>query len=77
MEWRRDRNLFAGLHPYGKRFERKLLGSIPNIGPKEALDVLDACVKAYDNGLWRMADHVCGRQNQVYAKVCLPDDQRA
>lgn len=31
--------------------ERKLLGSIPNIGPQEALDVLDACVEAYDNGL--------------------------
>lgn len=31
--------------------ERKLLGSIPNIGPDEAMKVLDACVKAYDNGL--------------------------
>ncbi|KQT17529.1 aldehyde dehydrogenase [Chryseobacterium sp. Leaf404] len=31
--------------------ERKLLGSIPNIGVKEAMDVLEASVKAYDNGL--------------------------
>lgn len=31
--------------------ERKLLGSIPNIGRAEAMDVLDASVKAYDNGL--------------------------
>ncbi|WP_312421103.1 NADP-dependent glyceraldehyde-3-phosphate dehydrogenase [Epilithonimonas sp.] len=37
--------------PTENKLERKLLGSIPNIGPKEALDVLDACVKAYDNGL--------------------------
>ena len=33
------------------RLERKLLGSIPNIGVKEAMEVLDASVKAYDNGL--------------------------
>jgi acyl-CoA reductase-like NAD-dependent aldehyde dehydrogenase len=51
MEWQRDRNLFASLHPNRKRIGKKTLGSIPNIGPKEALDVLDACVKAYDNGL--------------------------
>nr|WP_314492423.1 NADP-dependent glyceraldehyde-3-phosphate dehydrogenase [uncultured Chryseobacterium sp.] len=31
--------------------ERKLLGSIPNIGRAEAMDVLDASVKAYNNGL--------------------------
>lgn len=31
--------------------KRKLLGSIPNIGPDEAMKVLDASVKAYDNGL--------------------------
>ncbi|HEX7869260.1 MAG TPA: NADP-dependent glyceraldehyde-3-phosphate dehydrogenase, partial [Chryseobacterium sp.] len=31
--------------------ERKLLGSIPNISPKEAMDVLEASVKAYNNGL--------------------------
>ena len=37
--------------PTENGLERKLLGSIPNIGPQEALDVLDACVKAYDNGL--------------------------
>ena len=37
--------------PTENGLERKLLGSIPNIGPKEALEVLDACVKAYDNGL--------------------------
>lgn len=30
--------------------QRKLLGSIPNIGVKEAMEVLDASVKAYDNG---------------------------
>ncbi|MBW7674843.1 NADP-dependent glyceraldehyde-3-phosphate dehydrogenase [Chryseobacterium chendengshani] len=34
-----------------KGLERKLLGSIPNIGPDEAMDVLDASVKAYNNGL--------------------------
>ena len=31
--------------------ERKKLGSIPNISPKEAMEVLEASVKAYDNGL--------------------------
>ena len=31
--------------------ERKLLGSIPNLGVKEAMEVLEASVKAYDNGL--------------------------
>ncbi len=31
--------------------ERKLLGSIPNIGPQEAMEVLEASVKAYNNGL--------------------------
>ncbi|MEG2078988.1 NADP-dependent glyceraldehyde-3-phosphate dehydrogenase [Chryseobacterium sp.] len=30
--------------------ERKLLGSIPNIGVKEAIEILDASVKAYDSG---------------------------
>ncbi|KQS92886.1 NADP-dependent glyceraldehyde-3-phosphate dehydrogenase [Chryseobacterium sp. Leaf394] len=30
--------------------QRKLLGSIPNIGVKEAMEVLDASVKAYDHG---------------------------
>lgn len=34
-----------------KGLERKLLGSVPSIGPAEALEVLEACVKAYDNGL--------------------------
>ncbi len=34
-----------------KGLERKLLGSVPSIGPSEALEVLEACVKAYDNGL--------------------------
>ncbi|WP_244428698.1 aldehyde dehydrogenase family protein [Flavobacterium sp. B17] len=37
--------------PTANGLERKLLGSVPNIGPKEAMEVLDACVKAYDNGL--------------------------
>ncbi|SHE92376.1 NADP-dependent glyceraldehyde-3-phosphate dehydrogenase [Chryseobacterium takakiae] len=37
--------------PTENGLQRKLLGSVPNIGPKEAMDVLDACVKAYDNGL--------------------------
>ncbi len=37
--------------PTENGLERKLLGSVPSIGPKEAMEVLDACVKAYDNGL--------------------------
>ena len=34
-----------------KGLERKLLGSIPNIGPGDAMEILDASVKAYNNGL--------------------------
>lgn len=34
-----------------KGLERKLLGSIPNTSPKEALAALDAAVEAYNNGL--------------------------
>ncbi|WP_312076002.1 NADP-dependent glyceraldehyde-3-phosphate dehydrogenase [Chryseobacterium sp.] len=37
--------------PTENGLERKLLGSIPNIGVKEAMEVLEASVKAYDNGL--------------------------
>ena len=37
--------------PTENGLERKLLGSIPNISPQDALDVLEASVKAYDNGL--------------------------
>lgn len=36
--------------PTANGLQRKLLGSIPNTGPKEALEALDACVEAYDNG---------------------------
>lgn len=37
--------------PTENGLERKLLGSIPNINPQDAMDVLEASVKAYDNGL--------------------------
>jgi len=37
--------------PTENGLERKLLGSIPNITPQDAMDVLEASVKAYDNGL--------------------------
>lgn len=37
--------------PTENGLERKLLGSIPNISPQDAMDVLEASVKAYDNGL--------------------------
>lgn len=37
--------------PTENGLERKLLGSVPSIGPKEAMEVLNACLKAYDNGL--------------------------
>ncbi|WP_028122912.1 NADP-dependent glyceraldehyde-3-phosphate dehydrogenase [Epilithonimonas tenax] len=37
--------------PTENGLERKLLGSIPNIGPQDAMVVLEASVKAYDNGL--------------------------
>jgi acyl-CoA reductase-like NAD-dependent aldehyde dehydrogenase len=52
VEWKGDPEyLFSGLYSYRKRIGEKLLGSIPNIGPNEAMEVLEACVKAYDNGL--------------------------
>lgn len=53
VEWKGEvQNIYSPVCiPTEKGLERKLLGSIPNIGPKEAMDVLDACVKAYDNGL--------------------------
>lgn len=37
--------------PTENGLERKLLGSIPNISPQDAMDVLEASVKAYNNGL--------------------------
>lgn len=37
--------------PTENGLQRKLLGSIPNITAKEAMDVLEASVKAYNNGL--------------------------
>lgn len=37
--------------PTENGLERKLLGSIPNISPEDAMNVLEASVKAYDNGL--------------------------
>ncbi|MCG2791953.1 MAG: NADP-dependent glyceraldehyde-3-phosphate dehydrogenase [Weeksellaceae bacterium] len=37
--------------PTENGLQRKLLGSIPNISAKEAMDVLEASVTAYDNGL--------------------------
>jgi len=60
--------------PTKNGLERKLLGSIPNIGPKEALDVLDACVKAYDNGLgeWptmSVEDRIKCMQKFVYLMI--------
>ncbi|WP_394773102.1 NADP-dependent glyceraldehyde-3-phosphate dehydrogenase [Flavobacterium sp.] len=36
--------------PTENGLQRKLLGSVPNTGVKEALEALDASVKAYDNG---------------------------
>jgi acyl-CoA reductase-like NAD-dependent aldehyde dehydrogenase len=37
--------------PTENGLERKLLGSVPNTSPKEALAALDAALAAYDNGL--------------------------
>ena len=37
--------------PTENGLERKLLGTVPNISPQDAMDVLEASVKAYDNGL--------------------------
>jgi len=37
--------------PTENGLERKLLGSIPNISPEDAMNVLEASVKAYNNGL--------------------------
>ncbi|KFC21789.1 NADP-dependent glyceraldehyde-3-phosphate dehydrogenase [Epilithonimonas lactis] len=37
--------------PTENGLERKQLGSIPNISPEDAMNVLEASVKAYDNGL--------------------------
>lgn len=37
--------------PTENGLERKHLGSIPNISPEDAMNVLEASVKAYDNGL--------------------------
>jgi len=54
--------------------ERKLLGSIPNIGPDEAMKVLDASVKAYNNGLgeWptmSVEDRIRCMQKFVYLMI--------
>jgi len=53
VEWNGDvQDIYSPICiPTENGLERKLLGSIPNIGPKEALEVLEASVKAYDNGL--------------------------
>lgn len=37
--------------PTENGLQRKLLGSIPNISPQEAMEILDATVNAYNNGL--------------------------
>ncbi|SKB72795.1 Acyl-CoA reductase [Parapedobacter luteus] len=37
--------------PTSNGLERKLLGSVPDTSPKEALEALDAAFAAYDNGL--------------------------
>ncbi len=60
VEWKGEtQNIYSPVCiPTANGLERKLLGSIPNIGPKEAMDVLEACVKAYDKS-WRVAYHVC------------------
>lgn len=57
-----------------KGLERKLLGSIPNIGPDEAMAVLDASVKAYNNGLgeWptmSVEDRIKCMQKFVYLMI--------
>lgn len=53
VEWKGEvQNIYSPVCiPTENGLERKLLGSIPNIGPKEAMEVLEASVKAYDNGL--------------------------
>ena len=53
VEWKGEtQNIYSPVCiPTENGLERKLLGSIPSIGPNEAMEVLEACVKAYDNGL--------------------------
>lgn len=60
-----------------KGLERKLLGSIPNTSPKEALAALDAAVEAYNNGLgeWPTMS-VEGRINCMQKFVYLMIQQR-
>lgn len=45
-------NIYSPVCIPGKNgLERKLLGSIPDIGPAEAMEALDAAVNTYNNGL--------------------------
>lgn len=57
--------------------ERKLLGSVPNTTPKEALEALDAAITAYDNGFgeWPTMS-VEGRINCMQKFVYLMIQQR-
>lgn len=55
-------------------FERKLLGSIPDISPRDALEALDAAVQAYNNGLgeWptmSVEDRIKCMQKFVYLMI--------
>ncbi|RMZ58498.1 NADP-dependent glyceraldehyde-3-phosphate dehydrogenase [Chryseobacterium nematophagum] len=53
VEWKGEvTNIYSPICiPTENGLERKLLGSIPNTGPEEAMDALEACVEAYHDGL--------------------------
>ncbi|CAA7388344.1 NADP-dependent glyceraldehyde-3-phosphate dehydrogenase [Chryseobacterium fistulae] len=53
VEWKGEvTNIYSPICiPTENGLERKLLGSVPNTGPEEAMDALEACVEAYHDGL--------------------------
>jgi len=66
IKWKGDRaNVYSPIHSTNSKGEHKqtLLGTVPNLGEKEALQALDAACKAYDKGqgLWptmKVADRI-------------------
>ncbi|CAA7196945.1 NADP-dependent glyceraldehyde-3-phosphate dehydrogenase [Chryseobacterium potabilaquae] len=53
VEWKGEvTNIYSPICiPTENGLERKLLGSVPNTGPEEAMEALEACVEAYHDGL--------------------------
>ncbi len=60
-----------------ENYEPTLLGSIPFMGEKEALEVLEAASNAYNNGQGLWPTHESGGWHQVYGKICCTNENHS